>query len=352
MATKEAGGKTGDQSQVHGNDADKNDLKRGTILLTCFIVLFVVLSGIYIYAHQKKSTGLFSPKAIELGMSTVSKSNAVLSKTTEDVLGQEEIFELVRLSDMLAVIAPQIGKGIDYSAELTKINAELGNDEAHRAILIPLFGQISNRIEADSGNYFWTGSIDRWIEFVFWTIFGTLAFLMSEIKKFYPRLYQENLNPDDNNVAKKRNFVKFTPWYAVNLFRGPFIALVILLAVSSISFEAMGITIDVNSAPFFVWIVLAAILGFYARLAEKQLDLIAAYFLKAAWEKTNPSENSKGAQQLSNNNPETAVSEGKIPAKQSQENNPTQLSEAKPPAEQTDTNVPKKKKWFNFLKMS
>ncbi len=78
------------------------------------------------------------------------------------------------------------------------------------------------------------------------------------------------------------------PWYIVSLFRGPFIALVILFALSGISLEIVGVNLNVKQAPIEALIFLAAILGFYSRVAEKQLDAIVARIFQDAWRKAFP----------------------------------------------------------------
>jgi len=254
--------------------ADAKDLNRGKILLVFIIILFVFLCWIYIDAHRKYPGGLFSAKAARLGLMTVGEANSVLAMASQDMLEPEAIATLTRSSDKLGLLAPQLGAEAEFTVILGQIKEELGSTEVHWAALSRLFGQIEDRIEAGSGTFFWSGSADRWIELAFFTVIGTLAFLLNEIKTYFSQPY-----------LNKRNFIIYTPWYAVNFIRGPFIALVILLALTSISFEAIGITVDIKSAQFEYLILLAAVLGYKSRVADNQLDILTEKLLPDAWKK-------------------------------------------------------------------
>jgi hypothetical protein len=266
------------------NPAD-DDLKRARFLLGIFSGLLVLLGLGYIFAHQRNPDGILSKKASTLALNAVGGASAALKAAPQDILDKSLVADLVGASSTLSLLAPRLGASADLAPILTQVDDELKGEQVHRLVLIPLFARIQSRIEAGSSGYFWEGSQDRWLELLFWTMAGTLVFLLSELKRHYVYPYEH----DPSKVGQtKRNFKEFTPWYFANLFRGPFIALVILLAVSSVSFDAIGLTIDISSAPVTVWVVLAAILGYYSRLADKQLDIIAGYFLKQAWEVVNP----------------------------------------------------------------
>ena len=254
---------------------DKSDLSRGVLILLVLILLTALLVGYYIYLHNLHPKGLLAPT--EPALDTVASALLALEAEDEDILNAGETIKLKDLSTRLDIIAPQIGLGDAYRETMTRITAELDAEEAHRSVLLPLFDQVGYLIRVGPSSYFWSGSLDRWIEMVFWTVIGTLVFLLSEIKKYYPQEYQ-----------KIRDFKKFTPWYAANLFRGPFISLVILLALTTASIDALGITVDIHSASIEVLITLAAILGYFSRVADKQIEIIAEKLLPEAWKKANP----------------------------------------------------------------
>ena len=268
------------QSPPDPGEANK-DLQRGRDLLITFAVILLLLSALYVCAHLKYPLGLFAPKAIPLALNIIQDASIALEAAPQDALEKDVVSSLSGADDQLGLLAPRLGLSSDYTSILSQISGELAGAVAHKAVLIPLFNKLRNRVEAGSGSIFWSGSQDRWIEMVYWTVAGTLVFLLCEIKAHYVLPYGQN---QQENQDQYRNFIGYTPWYVVNLFRGPFIAVVILLALSSISFEAIGVSLDVNSAPITVWVVLAAILGYYARLANEQLELVAGYLFKSAWE--------------------------------------------------------------------
>jgi hypothetical protein len=259
-------------------EKDEIDLKRGQILLSIFIGLLVILGSAYIRGHIVYPSGPLSPTTT--AVETVNNATRVLNASIQDTLEPEEVAELTRLSEKLSLIGPQLGASTEYSATLDNINAELKQEKVQRIVLTPLFDRLSNIIQVGPSGFFWPGTRDRWIELTFWIVAGTLVFLISENKKWCLMPYEEG----------KRNFEKYTSWYFANLVRGPFIAFVILLALTSISFDAFGISIDVMSAPIWILIPFAAILGYYAREADKQLDIIAKKILPDAWNKAHPEE--------------------------------------------------------------
>jgi hypothetical protein len=263
-----------DASPKEPEGMDKN---RGKFLLGLFIGLLVVLGALYIGLHMRYPAGPFSP--ISTALQVFDEASAQLAAVNQDLLEPTAIAGLANLRDRLGLLAPRLGLGADFSATLDQIKTELGGAEVHLAVLKPLFDHLGNIIQAGSGSIFWSGSQDRALELLFWILFGTLVFLISEIKKWYTMPFQED---------GKRDFIKYTPWYVANLFRGPFIAFVVMLALTNISFEAIGVAMDVKAAPIEVLVLLAAIMGYYSRVADKELDIIAEFLLSGAWKKAHP----------------------------------------------------------------
>lgn len=277
MASKQVEEKQGNTGKEKAHQpTSEDDLRRGKILMGVFISLLVILGAVYVWAHYQRPAGLFAPTSTALDV--VGEAKVILDAAGGDVLEPGVVAQLTQLGSRLALLAPQLGAGSGFSGTLSQVNTELSSNEVHKAVLIPLFDQLENIVKVGSGSYFWSGSLDRWIELLFWTIVGTLVFLLSEIKKYSSQPYK-----------KYRDFIRYTPWYIVNLFRGPFIAMVIMLALLSLSFDAIGISVDLKSAPIEVLIVTAAILGYYSRIADKELDIITGTLFKAAWDKANPS---------------------------------------------------------------
>jgi hypothetical protein len=256
---------------------DEKDKNRGKILLGVFIAVLVGLGAIYVGLHIRYPAGPFSP--ISTASQVFNDASAQLASVKQDLLEPAQIAGLTHLSDRLGLLAPRLGLGAGFSDTLAQIKTELGGAQVHLAVLSTLFDHLGNIIQTGSGSIFWSGSLDRAFELLFWSMFGTLVFLISEVKKWYAVPFQEE---------GKRDFVKFTPWYVANFFRGPFIAFVVLLALTNISFEAIGVAVDVKAAPIEVLVLLAAIMGYYSRVADKQLDIIAEFLLSGAWKKAHP----------------------------------------------------------------
>lgn len=281
-------------------------IKRGRKLIGIFAFLLVFLGVIYVYIHYVHPGGLLSPK---IALPMVQEANEVLGAPDdpEDDLSPKNINDLTRLSERLRVLEPQLGANANYKTTLSKIADELGKDKASRSVLRDLFELLKSIIEVGSGSYFWTGSVDRWIELGLWAFFGNLVFLLNEIKNemetYFPQITKKN---------GVDGFIKPTPWYVVYFFRGPFIAMVILVALSSISLEVVGVSLDLITAPIEVSIVLAAILGFYSRVAAAQLEIITKNLLGRAWEKVYPKdkeieENKKDGEESQNNKPVSEI---------------------------------------------
>ena len=105
----------------------------------------------------------------------------------------EVVARLASLSlDRLALLTSQLGARPEYTTILDQINDQLDNQEVQRAVLGLLFAQLEEIIDVGPCSYFWHGCLDRWFELVFWTIIGTLVFLLNEIKKYYPQPYKKN----------------------------------------------------------------------------------------------------------------------------------------------------------------
>ena len=255
------------------------ELKRGQMMIAIFAFLLVFIGSIYVTLHYLNPGGLLSPK-MAVVMVTQALDVLEFPNPDTDSLSSENIKELNRVSVRLRMLQPQIDSDANYMTTIGNIDVELGKEEASREVLLGLFELLESIIRNGSGSYFWTGSLDRWIELGLWAFFGNLVFLLNEIKN-----EMETYFPQITKKEEIKGFIKPTPWYVVYFFRGPFIAMVILVALSSINFEIVGVSLNLKTSPIEVSIVLAAILGYYSRVAAAQLEIITTKFLGAAWKK-------------------------------------------------------------------
>ncbi len=117
------------------------------------------------------------------------------------------------------------------------------------------------------------------------SLIGAVLYLFSQIANFYPKI---NEKPDADN---QNDFVKSTYWYISTLLRAPILAVVIMWLLTNLSIDlgeasstdGIGVAVDFSKFPGIVNIGIAFILGFYGRVARKQLDIIAKYLFTRAW---------------------------------------------------------------------
>jgi len=115
-------------------------------------------------------------------------------------------------------------------------------------------------------------------------LIGAALYLMGQIATYYPKI-KEKLDPNYQN-----DFVGSTYWYASTLLRAPVLTVVILWLLTNLSVDMggttpsdSGILLDFSKFPDIVNLGIAFILGFYGRVARKQLDVIAKYLFTKAW---------------------------------------------------------------------
>lgn len=272
-----------------GEELSEADLARGRWLQFWLTAMLLVLVAVWVAMHVWRPVGLLSPEVAALA--TIDDAQSLLAASAEDSLQRGAREALASLAGRLRVLAPSLGQSQMISGTLATIDEELSQEVASRQFLTPLFNQLEDTIRLDRASFFWPAAPDRWIEAAFWGMFGTLAFLLSEIKRYCSLPYAAQPGKG------KRNFRLFTPWYLVHVVRGPFIALIVLLALSSISLEIVGLTLDLKVAPVEATVVLAFVLGFYSREAEKQLDIIVEKLLGEAWRRAGRTRRSLAIEQ-------------------------------------------------------
>jgi hypothetical protein len=136
------------------------------------------------------------------------------------------------------------------------------------------------------------GDVDEraWLEWLLLGLIGVSAYLVWNVSIWYHR-------------ADEADFVAYRPWYRATAARGPIIALVILLALTNVSFQlalpageenavssevsrtdedvaddatsTFDFGVDFGTASEAVLLVAAFLLGFYSRLAKELLARIA-----------------------------------------------------------------------------
>lgn len=124
----------------------------------------------------------------------------------------------------------------------------------------------------------------RWLEWMVVSLIGICTYLIWNISLWYRR--------------PEAQFIDYTPWYRATATRGPIIALVILLALTNISFQvdlpasegaasdAFDFGIDFGQASEPVLLITAFLLGFYSRLAKDLLGRIARAIFGQTYDET------------------------------------------------------------------
>lgn len=116
------------------------------------------------------------------------------------------------------------------------------------------------------------------------SLIGATLYLMGQIATFFPKI-NEKPDPDNQN-----DFINSTYWYFSTLLRAPILTVVIMWLLTNLKVEiagdtanSLGIAVNFSEFSSLVKIGAAFILGFYGRVARKQLDIIAEYLFTRAW---------------------------------------------------------------------
>ena len=108
----------------------------------------------------------------------------------------------------------------------------------------------------------------QWVDWMMTALVGSLLYALSNVAAWYHRA--------------KPLYVRFTPWYMSTILKGPLVALIILLFLTSVDVDIAGLSLDFTNLGVNVLLVAAFVLGFYNRVAREQLNLIVkALFGKA-----------------------------------------------------------------------
>lgn len=105
-----------------------------------------------------------------------------------------------------------------------------------------------------------SGPPGQWLDWSAASLIGALLYALTTIGSWY--------------FKPTARFRDFTLWYISTIIKGPIIAVIILLFLTSVSIEIAGLDIDFTQLSPPVLLVAAFTLGFYNRVARAQLDQI------------------------------------------------------------------------------
>jgi hypothetical protein len=114
-------------------------------------------------------------------------------------------------------------------------------------------------------------------------LIGSSLYLLSEIATYYPKIKEVS---EDGSMA---DFKKYTFWYISTLVKAPILAVVVMWLLVNLKIEigqgtnAVGVSVNFKDFSAIIKIGASFILGFYGRVARKQLDIIAKYLFTRAW---------------------------------------------------------------------
>jgi hypothetical protein len=107
---------------------------------------------------------------------------------------------------------------------------------------------------------------------------GISIYLLSTAANRYRKI------PDDPDT----DFIRYVFWYIMNFVRAPLLAMIILWILTNININlgpdgSPGAVADFSKLPPIVLIGIAFILGMYARVSQKQMDIITKAIFPKAW---------------------------------------------------------------------
>ena len=227
----------------------------------------------------------------------LNKFQSNLDKAEKNLLNtQSSDNNQIKVKDEILKLEPQIEEINQQISSIDQLRSELGGINTNLLKLINLVNsdsddlnleqvaQLLSQTEQDvqqvlksdfNSSYFWQNPPLFWLEIVFWGFVGTTLYLLSEIYTHYKS------NEDE------QKFIEMTPWYVVTLLRGTFIVFIILLGLSTVQI-GIGQPANLSQAPAKFYVFLAAILGYFNRMAKEQLKLIVKAVFPDAWNIANP----------------------------------------------------------------
>ncbi|MGK7933863.1 MAG: hypothetical protein AB4041_20875 [Microcystaceae cyanobacterium] len=278
------------------SQTNNEEKKRAIILLWTFIVLLVGGFAVYFYCHS-----IVKPQGQQLSQSfsntlTDAKSNIddaqkLLGNTNEESIKQLEttILKLEPLprkinEQISSLNERQINLLEEVNTDITNLVRQIRNDPNTITSSSPQINELLSQgeqniqkvlIQDTTSYYFWENPPLLWLEITFWGFVGTTLYLLSEIYTHY------------KSKEDEQKFIELTPWYFINLIRGTFIVFIVLLGLSTVQI-GIGEAVNLSKAPATFYVFLAAVLGYFNRMAKEQLKLIVKGVFPDAWNLANP----------------------------------------------------------------
>ena len=118
----------------------------------------------------------------------------------------------------------------------------------------------------------------QWLDWMLASLAGVLLYIMANVANYY----QSSIRSKKYRSGRAKDFIAFTPWYISTIIKAPVIALVVLVFLTNLNIEIAGLTLDFTSLNPALLLMIAFVLGFYSRVARKQLDhIVKSIFGKA-----------------------------------------------------------------------
>ena len=226
-------------------------------------------------SSTEEATTSEAPSTGEINAETTSPEASSSFKQTQDTIKQWRTELVPFFSDRPATEFP-------IEAILTKLEnvnfAELKTDDVRE--IQQLFTNLQSLLQGDE--LFWTDE-KKWWEIIFWSLFGTLCYLIKQTSDYYLREKYQKPIPGDQ---AENYLIRYKPKYYFFLFRSPFYTLIILFILSEANLEIIGISLSLSTLGTPALVALAFILGFANRVTTEQLDMIIAAIFKDAWQRT------------------------------------------------------------------
>lgn len=289
------------------------DPKATVIEFVILLVLGLIIYGIW-HLYDPPSPPL-SPQAAEIQESTLKQISDIQRQVAnqQQELTQEQVDNLEKevrkwQSDLDIFLEENL---TERSKEVNQILEEIPldlsniitseNKEEQENILSDVEKNLVNLKKIlKERNLFWSGN-KKWIEVIFWTLFGTLLYLIQQTAEYKLRVDNKTKkrNNDQQNQENQREYSqnnnggraddylqRHKPQYYSYLLRSPFISLSILWVLTAANFNIAGFTLLLSDINVKVLVSLAFILGYFNRVAISQLNLIVSAIFKDAWNQT------------------------------------------------------------------
>jgi hypothetical protein len=119
----------------------------------------------------------------------------------------------------------------------------------------------------------------KWLEVIFWSLFGTILYLIGQTADYYIR--RGNKSQADLYLERRK------PQYYLLLLRSPFLALVILFLLNSsgIGFSIAGATLAFNALAPEALASIAFLLGFFNTIEIVELEILVKAIFPDAYKK-------------------------------------------------------------------